>query len=177
MRFVFTINDENYKLMKKYSQKFDMSMGAILNRIIKESLSNKKTKVFNDLSYKEDELDLKVFKEHKVKLSEEETKIVKELAQIHLHNSIKKELRFIILNAIYNEKIFSQVELKSFILTKTALNAIGRNLNQFVRELKKRNLITLNNKEVEKNISSISHKIDELCEKLEKLITKTERVL
>ena len=92
-------------------------------------------------------------------------------------NSIRQELRYIIINAIYDEKIFSQVELKSFILAKTALNAIGRNLNQFIRELKKRNLITINNQEVEKNISSISNKIDDLSKKLEKLIHKSESII
>ena len=177
MRFVFTINDENYQILKRYSDTYNVSMSTLLNKIIKDSLPEKSDKNFHQLSYKYDELDMRIFKEYKVKLSEEETKIIKELSQIHMCNSIRQELRHIIVNAIYDEKIFSQAELKSFILAKTALNAIGRNLNQFVRELKKRNLITINNQEVEKNISSISNKIDDLSKKIEKLIHKSESIV
>ena len=93
-----------------------------------------------------------------------------------MHNSIKKELRYIIVNSIYDYEFNSEIELKTFILAKNALNAIGRNLNQFMRELKKRNLITINNKEIEKNISNISNKIDFLSQKLDRLIDNTERI-
>ena len=100
MRFVFTINDENHKILKRYSDTYNVSMSTLLNKIIKDSLPEKLDKNFHQLSYKHDELDMRIFKEYKVKLSEEETKIIKELSQIHMCNSIRQELRHIIINII-----------------------------------------------------------------------------
>ena len=65
MRFVFTINDENHKILKRYSDTYNVSMSTLLNKIIKDSLPEKLDKNFHQLSYKHDELDMRIFKEYK----------------------------------------------------------------------------------------------------------------
>lgn len=168
------MDDKNYKYLKELSENTNTPMGIILNKMMNDFLVKNKIKV-NKLQYNSQDLDKK-FKEVKVNLTDKECQIIKKFSEKNMHNSIKKELRFIIVSSIYDYKFNSEIELRTFILAKNALNAIGRNLNQFIRELKKRNLITINNKEVEKNISNISNRIDFLSEKLDKLIDKSERI-
>ena len=50
MRFVFTINGENHKILKRYSDAYNVSMGTLLNKIIKDSLPEKLDKNFQQLS-------------------------------------------------------------------------------------------------------------------------------
>lgn len=173
-KFLFNMDDKNYKYLKELSENTNTPMGIILNKMMNDFLVKNKIKV-NKLQYNSQDLDKK-FKEVKVNLTDNECQIIKKISEKNMHNSIKKELRFIIVSSIYDYKFNSEIELRTFILAKNALNAIGRNLNQFIRELKKRNLITINNKEVEKNISNISNRIDFLSEKLDKLIDKSERI-
>lgn len=173
-KFLFNMSDINYKSLKKLSKNTKTPIGIILNKMINEFLANnelKGEKLQYDLQNK-----LENFKRVEVNLTDKECQIIKKISEKNMHNSIKKELRYIIVNSIYDYKFNSEIELKTFILAKNALNAIGRNLNQFMRELKKRNLITINNKEIEKNISNISNKIDFLSQKLDRLIDNTERI-
>lgn len=173
-RFLFNMSDINYKSLKKLSKNTKTPIGTILNKMINEFLANNELKEEKLQYYLQNKLEN--FKRVEVNLTDKECQIIKRISEKNMHNSIKKELRYIIVNSIYDYKFNSEIELKTFILAKNALNAIGRNLNQFMRELKKRNLITINNKEIEKNISNISNKIDFLSQKLDRLIDNTERI-
>lgn len=171
-KFLFNISDLNYNSLKKISDRTNKPISSILNKIISDSLENQPD--IEKLKFNPNEN--KKFKEVKVNLTDDECLLIKKFSEKNMHNSVKKELRFMIVNNIYNYRFNSEIELKTFILAKNALNAIGRNLNQFIRELKKKNLISINHKEMEKTISNISSKIDFLMQKLDKLVDNTERI-
>ncbi|EAH7476345.1 hypothetical protein EM902_09665, partial [Campylobacter jejuni] len=59
----------------------------------------------------------------KLKLTENEVNILKEISKNTGFSSITKQAKFLLLNSIKNEKLFTNIEIDEFIKTRTEINA------------------------------------------------------
>lgn len=65
----------------------------------------------------------------KLKLTENEVNILKEISKKTGFSSITKQAKFLLLNSIKNEKLFTNIEIDEFIKTRTEINTIGKNIS------------------------------------------------
>lgn len=171
-RFIFTIDEKNYKLLEGLSKKTKASKSKILNTILKISQEEEEIKG-NLLCYKNERKEERT-KEVRLCFTLNEWKILKEKSVLNGHKHLTQELRYIILNEIYKDKFQNTKELLKLTSTKTSINILGRNLNALNRELKRKNLIKVDEKNLELMLKNIVAKIDKLTLNLENIIKKTK---
>lgn len=174
-KFKFNITDENLKFLENLNKEFKIPKSKILNKIINSFLQkNRQNDIIDNKLHYVKKLKEEKKKEVRLFFTQNEYDIIKENAKNNNHSAVTQELRYIIFNTIYKDKFFSNVEMRQFILTKTVLNQIGRNLNQLNRELYKKNIVKINEKKLEITLNDIMQKIDILSQNLENIITKSE---
>lgn len=173
-KFLFNIDDENLKFLENLSTELNVPKSKILNKIISNFSQNRQNEIKDDKLDYDKEKNQKQDKEVRLFFTQNEYNIIKENATKNNHFFVKQEIKFLIFNSIYNDKFSNEFELKQFILTKTALNQIARNLNQLNRELIRRSIVKINEKNLEITLKNISDKLDNLIKNLDNLIKKSK---
>lgn len=113
----------------------------------------------------------------KLKLTENEVNILKEISKNTGFSSITKQAKFLLLNSIKNEKLFTNIEIDKFIKTRTEINTIGKNIYQLLKILRSVNSVKINENNLNKSMDNIRDKIDILSEQLGAIIEKNnERI-
>lgn len=113
----------------------------------------------------------------KLKLTENEVNILKEISKNTGFSSITKQAKFLLLNSIKNEKLFTNIEINEFIKTRTEINAIGKNIYQLLKILRSGNSVKINENNLNKTMDNIRDKIDILSDQLGAIIEKNnERI-
>ncbi|WP_215457732.1 hypothetical protein, partial [Campylobacter coli] len=113
----------------------------------------------------------------KLKLTENEVNILKEISKNTGFSSITKQAKFLLLNSIKNEKLFTNIEIDEFIKTRTEINAIGKNIYQLLKILRSGNSVKINENNLNKTMDNIRDKIDILSDQLGAIIEKNnERI-
>ncbi len=83
----------------------------------------------------EDILDNTKQHEYRIKINENEMKFLKENSILHGFSSITKEIKFRLLNTIYYNKFFSNIEMKELRSSLVQLKKIGRNIDEVLKLL------------------------------------------
>ncbi|ENT5881303.1 hypothetical protein ACFD88_001633 [Campylobacter coli] len=113
----------------------------------------------------------------KIKLTENEVNILKEISKNTGFSSITKQAKFLLLNSIKNEKLFTNIEIDEFMKTRTEINAIGKNIYQLLKILRSGNSVKINENNLNKTMDNIRDKIDILSDQLGVIIEKNnERI-
>ncbi|EKQ4064687.1 hypothetical protein P4893_001890 [Campylobacter jejuni] len=113
----------------------------------------------------------------KLKLTENEVNILKEISKNTGFSSITKQAKFLLLNSIKNEKLFTNIEIDEFIKTRTEINAICKNIYQLLKILRSGNSVKINENNLNKTMDNIRDKIDILSDQLGAIIEKNnERI-
>lgn len=172
-KFKFNINDENLQFLENISKDTHTPKSKILNTIIHSFIEKPQNQKDNKLDYIK-EKNKNRDKEVRLFFTQNEFNIIKESAAKNNHSFVTQECRFRILNSIYNDRFSSGIELRQFILTKTAIRQIGRNLNQLVIELRKRNIAKINEKNLDMTLKNILDKINTLTLNLDSLTKKSQ---
>lgn len=171
--FTIRFNDENYSVLKQISDDNNIPIGQILNFLVEKYLLDSD----NDLNVpKFVENKDKNTKTIKISITDSEYQILKKRQKIHLHSSMAQEAKYYIFNAIYNDKVLSQLEVNALALARAEIHKIGVNLNQLAR--------AVNNKEIKeipesfkKDIEIMHHKIDDLKNKINAVIEKRNIIM
>lgn len=109
--------------------------------------------------------------------TDEKNKINDEISKNTGFSSITKQAKFLLLNSIKNEKLFTNIEIDEFIKTRTEINAIGKNIYQLLKILRSGNSVKINENNLNKTMDNIRDKIDILSNKLGIIIEKNnERI-
>ncbi|EEU7331508.1 hypothetical protein HEI39_000935, partial [Campylobacter jejuni] len=109
--------------------------------------------------------------------TENEVNILKEISKNTGFSSITKQAKFLLLNSIKNEKLFTNIEIDKFIKTRTEINAIGKNIYQLLKILRSGNSVKINENNLNKTMDNIRDKIDILSDQLGTIIEKNnERI-
>lgn len=112
-----------------------------------------------------------------IKLTREEYENLKTLCKENGFSSITKQAKFLLLNSIKNEKLFTNIEIDEFIKTRTEINAIGKNIYQLLKILRSGNSVKINENNLNKTMDNIRDKIDILSDQLGAIIEKNnERI-
>ena len=131
--------------------------------------TDKKNKINDEISknkfYKSDESKIV-----KLKLTENEINTLKEISKKSGFSSVTKQAKFLLLNSIKNEKLFTNLELDEFIKTRTEINAVGKNIYQLLKILRAGNSVKINEDNLKNTIDTINAKIDILSDSLGKII-------
>ena len=171
--FTIRFNDENYSVLKQISDDNNIPIGQILNFLVEKYLLDSD----NDLNVpKFVENKDKNTKTIRISITDSEYRILKKRQKIHLHSSMAQEVKYYIFNAIYNDKVLSQLEVNALALARAEIHKIGVNLNQIAR--------AVNNKEIKeipesfkKDIEILHHKIDDLKNKINAVIEKRNIIM
>ncbi len=161
-RIEIKIDDEKYEKFVEYKRKNSTNFNAIINAKIDEILESKVSDFLDDKSENK--------KDHliKIKLTTSEFNLLKNLARSHGFNSIAKEARFRILNTIYKNPFFTNIEMKELSNATTELENISTHLKAFVLTLKEKkpSEFSLNFSKFENYFKDILAKTDEMKEKI-----------
>lgn len=164
--FLIRLEKYNYEYLKELNLKTKIPINKILNTII----SNMDRNVLELLEYKNENTD----KEVRFRITESERNFLENESKLNGNDSITNEIKFRILNTIYKNKFFTINEKNEFIKTRYELNSIGRNLNQLVKKIHKKE-IGIDDNELKEVIKSINKKSIELSNELEKYIIHTNK--
>ncbi|HEF3555968.1 TPA: hypothetical protein R9123_000929, partial [Campylobacter upsaliensis] len=99
-----------------------------------------------------------------------EINTLKEISKKSGFSSVTKQAKFLLLNSIKNEKLFTNLELDEFIKTRTEINAVGKNIYQLLKILRAGNSVKINEDNLKNTIDIINEKIDILSASLGKII-------
>ena len=172
-KILFNISDDNLYFLDKISKNTHTPKSKIINKIISSYIEENQNKKNHFLNYKEEKKEERS-KEVRIFFTKNEYELLKKNASKNNHSFISKELRYLIFNSIYNDKFYNDIELRRLILTKTALNQLGRNLNQLNKELRKRAFLRISENNLTKLLNNILNKINELVLNIESLSKKTK---
>lgn len=175
-QFSIRLDNDNYDVLKQISDSNNIAIGKILNFLVKKYLLDN-TENFNDIPF----IQIQYTKDKntkiiKISLTDKEYKILKQRQKIHLHSSLSQEVKYYVLNAIYNNKIINQLELNALAITRAEIHKIGININQIAK--------ALNNKENKNfaesfgdNLEALQIKISELKDKINAVIENRKFVI
>lgn len=168
-QFSIRLDNDNYDALKQISDSNNIAIGKILNFLVKKYLLDN-AENFNDMPFiKIQHTKDKNTKIIKISLTDKEYKILKQRQKIHLHSSMTQEVKYYILNAIYNDKIINQLELNALALTRAEIHKIGVNINQIAR--------AINNNEIKEISKSLGTDIEILQEKIAELKDKINNII
>lgn len=131
IKLSFRIRKNNNEYLENIAKEYNISKNELINQLIE--FSKKNNNVFrldnNKSSYK-------IFKEVRIKLSEDEFDFLKKEQNNHAFKSLSKEIKFRINNTIYNNAFFTNIEMQELLKNNADINKLGRNLNELVRFIK-----------------------------------------
>lgn len=132
-RFSFRLDKSNEEFLNSLKEKHNISKNEMINIIINE-YKNK----FKKVDFLKKQKDYKYNKVVRIKLTDEEVSFFEKSMNEHNFSSLTKELRYRIVNSIYKDKLFSNLDMKELTNANNDINKIGRNLNQLVRVIKEK---------------------------------------
>ncbi|HEB9289689.1 TPA: hypothetical protein RZK14_001604 [Campylobacter coli] len=172
---VIYFDEKNYSFLVGLKKEMKTSFSKIINTILKNISNDEKENInnFDKINHKKNE----PTKEIRFKLTEEEYKIFSDFAKSNGNGTATKQIRILTLNHIYNDKFFDKKYINEFILTRTEINTIGRNIYQLLKILRSGKSVRINENNLEKSFKDISLNIEKLSKELEKIIIKNnERI-
>ncbi|NDJ28052.1 hypothetical protein DMB95_09315 [Campylobacter sp. MIT 12-8780] len=173
-KFLFNINEENLAFITNISKKTKTPKSKVVNKIISIFINNDKENTPNKVLHYKQELYQAKTKQVKIFFTQNEYDFIKESAKKNGYSFLTQEVRYRIFNSIYNDKFSNSIELRQFILTKTSLNQMGRNINELNKILKQRSAVKVNIKNLEDTLQNIIYKIDQLTQNINTLVDKSE---
>jgi hypothetical protein len=161
------LEDRNIEILNNISKKSKIPITRIINMLI-NTLDDKSEFLDNNLTnFKADENT-----EIKIHLTNSEKEFLINQASLNGAKSLSAEVKYRLLNTIYKNKYFTNIELSNFIKTKGEINTIGRNLNQLLKLLHTKSNLTVNDevfqnmvKDIDNNVKNISNELRDIIEK------------
>lgn len=132
------IDDENYERLLKAKEQKSSSINALINSAL--------------LEYFNKESDEKLLKENndcglahtiQIKASDAEFDLLKDRAKAHGFKAAAKDLRFILINTLYENKFFSNLEMSKINLATTELKRFGKNFYDAIELFKYKKVVLL----------------------------------
>lgn len=125
------ITPKNLEVLEQINNTYGLSITYLVNICIYERLGGtyKLLKEFNMANYSSKGIELKI------RLYEHEKEYLQNSAKQTGTNSLTGEIRYRLLNSIYEKKFISPDEKIAFSQIKYELNMIGRNLHQILKKL------------------------------------------
>ncbi|WP_257933370.1 hypothetical protein UPTC17655_a0040 (plasmid) [Campylobacter lari] len=168
-------DEKSYSYLVRLKKEMKVSFSKIINTILKNIYDNEKENIntIDKINYQNNEPK----KEIRFKLTEDEYKIFSDFAKKNGNGTATKQIRILTLNHIYKDKFFDKNYIDEFILARTEINTIGRNIYQLLKILRSGKSVRVNEKNLEKSFEDISINIEKLSKELEKIILKNnERI-
>lgn len=167
IKTTFRLSENNLTILKDLSKKTGTTINKILNFIVSKQ---------NDTNYLDDYIndsneDNKVVR---IKINSKEYEFLKKQAELDGLNHINSEVKYRLLNTIYRNKYFTNIELSNFMKTRTEVNAVGRNLNQLLRLLQTKSSLNINDEVFSNMIKDLDDKIKNITLELEDIILKSK---
>lgn len=166
--FTIRLSDENYNILKEINHTKNIPIGQILNFLIEKYLLESANDLDIPIFDKNKDENIKTIR---ISITDKEYQTLKKRQKIHLHSSMAQEVKYYILNAIYNDKILSQIEVNALALTRAEIHKIGVNLNQIARVVNNREIKEIP-ESFKKDIEILHSKIDDLKNKINAVIEK-----
>lgn len=120
------------KKLSKLSKEKNTSKNEMINILLAIILNNEENKLmkFDYFTNK---------KEHKytIFLSNKEKEFLEKRAIEHGFNSVTSEIRYRLLNTIYDDKFFTNIEIQYLLQTLNDINKVGRNINSLLENARK----------------------------------------
>ncbi|WP_104722726.1 hypothetical protein [Helicobacter mesocricetorum] len=168
-KYLLTIETNNLEYLNKIKLETKSSINKIINYIIKVYAQNNNIKKnFELISNPINEN--KKMKEIRIKLTDDEFNLLKEISLSNAFRSASKQAKFTLINSLNKNKFFTNVELVEFIKVRTEINTIGKNIYQLLKVIRGKNLVKINDNNLKNTINDIKDKIDVLSDILGKII-------
>lgn len=168
----FRINEDNYKFLNDLKSDTNVSMNKLLNIILADvKEANYKSKKSNiDTALKASNT-----KEIRIDLTQEEYEYLQLQSKVSGLNSVTKEVKYRLLNTMYDNTYFTNLELRAFTKASTEVTIVGRNLNQLVKLLNtKNNKIKIDETRFIKLYEEINLRVSNLVNELKKIILQSK---
>lgn len=164
-KMLINFSQKNSEFLKEVRNRYGINSTKFLNNVLDSlnSNNNNKNKIEDDKSrieYKKESIkniadEVKkiqkitkaeenkttplenIKQEFRIRLNKKEVDFLKAEAEKNLFSSIPKEIKYRVLNSIYEEKTMSNIELKKMNEMKNDLNKISTNLNELLKVLRK----------------------------------------
>ncbi|EOB1146197.1 hypothetical protein ACIQIM_001362 [Campylobacter upsaliensis] len=172
-KYLLSIDEKNMIYLNAIKNNTKASIKKIINYII---ANYKENNGFNNIennlviNHHSDTFEKKKMKEIRIKISEDEFNLLKEIATQNRFSSVSKEVSFRLINSLNENKYFTNLELDEFIKTRTEINAVGKNIYQLLKILRAGNSVKINEDNLKNTIDTINAKIDILSDSLGKII-------
>lgn len=167
-KLTLRLSKDNHKILSDLKEETGLSINKIVNLLISKQ---------NDISYmknlKNHKLGEDEKKEVRLKITENEYEFLKNEAQKDGINHVNNEVKYRLLNTIYRNKYFTNIELSTFIKTKGEINTIGRNLNQLLKLLHTKSNLTVNDEVFKNMVSDIDNNVKNISNDLRDIIEKS----
>lgn len=161
-RVIITLNNSLRKKLDEICDKTGNSLSSLVAKVLSNYFSD-------DVMFVE-MLPPRELEKKQIRIS----LTLSEISALEMHSenhgfSISEEIVFRILSTLSNEPKLLNDELSEIIKLRTALNQVGRNVNQIAKKLSK----NINEKELSIALKNTQFWIDKLDIKLDNLISKT----
>jgi len=144
----------NLAILEKLNQDYKIPVTSLANSCIYEKLGDKiKLLKEFDISLANDETELKI------RIFETEKDYLLKSSEITGTNSLTQEIRYRVLNSIYEKKLLIPIEIKVLNEIKYEINRIGRNLHQILKYLNFKE--ELKSDDLKELIAQLNMKLDE----------------
>lgn len=164
---ILRLSENNHNILCDLKKQTSLSINKIINFLISKQDD---TKYLDDfISNGADDK-----KEIRIKINSKEYEFLKKQAELDGLNHINSEVKYRLLNTIYRNKYFTNIELSNFMKTRTEVNAVGRNLNQLLRLLQTKSSLNINDEVFSNMIKDLDDKIKNITLELEDIILKSK---
>ena len=154
------LTKENYEYLSRLKSENKTSINEIINAIISDKVNENNGANFQKLTYKNN------FQENHriyIKVSDNEMDFLKEQGKKHGLNSATKEVKFIILNSIYDRKIFDKIDMKELTFAVNSMNKLGRQVYSLCQAIRSSNqIVNLNPDSFKSMLDLIDKKITQI---------------
>lgn len=163
------LEDDNIKILENISKNSKIPVTRIINMLI-STLDNKSEFMNNNLSTNPIEED----SELRINLTVFEKEFLIKQASINQSKTLSAEIKYRILNTMYKNKYFTNMELSNFMILKREINTIGRNLNQLLKLLHTKSNLSVDDNVFKNMLNDININIKELSKSLENIIEQSK---
>ena len=164
----FRLDKSNYDFLSRYKDKMKVkSIDRILNDILSYIVDGDDKEInFNRIDDSPIEKETHIIR---IKLTDSEVNLLKKEAEYHGFKSVAKEVRFRLLNSMYQENFFNNIEMKDLTFAVNSLNKVGRNLSALLAAIRNRDQnVNINFSNFEKMIKMLDGKIYSITSLLQK---------
>lgn len=163
------LEDDNIRILENISKNSKIPITRIINMLI-STLDNKSEFMNNNLSDNPIEED----SELRINLTAFEKEFFIKQASINQSKSLSAEIKYRLLNTMYKNKYFTNMELSNFMVLKREINTIGRNLNQLLKLLHTKSNLSVDDNVFKNMLNDINMNIKELSKSLENIIEQSK---